>query len=108
MKSKPAAMTRSMAVEYASRNVRVNAVAPAATRTERVIALAEANAHIDDLVRQGQLFGWCEPMDIARMGSSARVPLGKGALMGGVLRLDEAGKPMTCVVYVRPQLVRAK
>ena len=62
-----AAMTRSMAVEYASRNVRVNAVAPAATRTERVIALAEANAHIDDLVRQGQLFGWCEPMDIAQM-----------------------------------------
>lgn len=62
-----AAMTRSMAVEYADRNIRVNAVAPAATRTERVIALAEANEHIDDLVRQGQLLGWCEPMDIAHM-----------------------------------------
>ena len=62
-----AAMTRSMAVEYADRNIRVNAVAPAATRTERVIALAEANQHIDDLVRQGQLLGWCEPMDIANM-----------------------------------------
>jgi NAD(P)-dependent dehydrogenase (short-subunit alcohol dehydrogenase family) len=62
-----AAMTRSMAVEYAARGVRVNAVAPAATRTERVIKLAEANAHIDALVRQGQLLGWCEPMDIAHM-----------------------------------------
>lgn len=62
-----AAMTRSMAVEYAPHKIRVNAVAPAATRTERVIALAQANEHIDDLVRQGQLFGWCEPMDIAYM-----------------------------------------
>lgn len=62
-----AAMTRSMAVEYASRNIRVNAVAPAATRTERVIKLAEANPHIDALVREGQLLGWCEPIDIARM-----------------------------------------
>ena len=62
-----AAMTRSMAVEYASRKIRVNAVAPAATRTERVIHLAEANPHIDALVHQGQLFGWCEPMDIAHM-----------------------------------------
>jgi NAD(P)-dependent dehydrogenase (short-subunit alcohol dehydrogenase family) len=62
-----AAMTRSMAVEYASRNIRVNAVAPAATRTERVIRLAQANPHIDALVHQGQLFGWCEPKDIAYM-----------------------------------------
>jgi len=62
-----AAMTRSMAVEYASRNVRVNAVAPAATRTERVIKLADANPHIGALIQQGQLFGWCEPIDIAYM-----------------------------------------
>jgi NAD(P)-dependent dehydrogenase (short-subunit alcohol dehydrogenase family) len=62
-----AAMTRSMAVEYAPRNIRVNAVAPAATRTERVIELARANEHIDALIREGQLLGWCEPIDIAYM-----------------------------------------
>lgn len=62
-----AAMTRSMAVEYAPHNIRVNAVAPGVTRTERVIKLAKANEHIDALVREGQLLGWCEPIDIARM-----------------------------------------
>ena len=45
----------------------MNAVAPAATRTERVIELARANEHIDALVRDGQLLGWCEPIDIAYM-----------------------------------------
>jgi NAD(P)-dependent dehydrogenase (short-subunit alcohol dehydrogenase family) len=62
-----ASITRSMAVEYAPHNIRVNAVAPAATRTERVKKLAEANDAIDAMVRQGQLLGWCEPVDIAYM-----------------------------------------
>ena len=62
-----ASITRSMAVEYAPHNIRVNAVAPAATRTERVVKLAEANEAIDSMVQRGQLLGWCEPIDIAYM-----------------------------------------
>ena len=62
-----AAITRSMAVEYAPHNIRVNAIAPAATRTERVVRLAEANQAIDAMVKRGQLLGWCEPVDIAYM-----------------------------------------
>ena len=60
-------MTRSMAAEYGKHGVRVNAIAPGATRTARVAALAQANEHIDRLVRDGQLFGWCEPRDVANM-----------------------------------------
>ena len=62
-----ASLTRSMAVGFADKNIRVNAVAPAATRTERVIELAAGNPHIDSLIKEGQLLGWCEPIDIARM-----------------------------------------
>ncbi len=60
-------MTRSMAVAYAPHKIRVNAIAPAATRTERVVKLAEANEAINALVQRGQLLGWCEPIDIAYM-----------------------------------------
>ena len=62
-----ASMTRSMAAEYAEHGVRVNAVAPGATRTPRAAKLADANEHVDRLVRESQLFGWCEPRDIALM-----------------------------------------
>jgi hypothetical protein len=47
-------------------------------------------------------------MDIARTGASACVTLGRGALMGGVFKIDQSGKPMTCVVYVRPNLVQSR
>ena len=62
-----ASITRSMAVEYAPHKVRVNVIAPAATRTERVAAMAEANEHIDRLVNEGQPLGWCQPLHIAYM-----------------------------------------
>ena len=62
-----ASMTRSMAAQYARHGIRVNAIAPGATRTSRVAAMAEGSEHIDRLVREGQLFGWCQPRDIAYM-----------------------------------------
>ena len=61
-----AAMTRSMAVEFAPQKVRVNAIAPSATMTARVIALAAGNAAIDNLAK-ASLVGLIEPEDIADM-----------------------------------------
>ncbi len=60
-----AAMTRSMAVEFAPR-VRVNAVAPSATMTDRVRALVAGNAALDKLANS-HLLGLIEPEDIAPM-----------------------------------------
>ena len=62
-----ASMTRSMAAHYAKHGIRVNAIAPGATRTPRVAAMAEKSEDIERLVQEGQLFGWCEPRDIACM-----------------------------------------
>ena len=62
-----ASLTRAMATEYAEHNIRVNAIAPAATRTERVVNLAQANEHLDRMVKESQLFGWVQPIDVAYM-----------------------------------------
>ena len=67
LSSHPVNFLLSMAAEYAEHGVRVNAIAPGATRTARVAALAQANEHVDRLVREDQLFGWCEPRDVANM-----------------------------------------
>ena len=61
-----AAMTRSMAVEFAAQKVRVNAIAPSATMTERVRKLMAGNAAIDKLAKS-HLLGLIEPTDIADM-----------------------------------------
>lgn len=60
-----AAMTRSMAVEFAP-HVRVNAIAPSATMTDRVRALVAGNPALDKLA-QSHLLGLIEPEDIAPM-----------------------------------------
>lgn len=60
------AITRSMAVEFAPQCVRVNAIAPSATMTERVRKLMAGNAAIDKLGRS-HLLGLIEPGDIAHM-----------------------------------------
>lgn len=60
-----AALTRSLAVEFAPQRVRVNAIAPSATMTDRVKALMAGNAAIDKLA-QSHLLGLIQPEDIAQ------------------------------------------
>lgn len=64
-KSAIAGITASMALEYAPAKIRVNAIAPGVTRTERL----ENNPHNMDYVRglleTKQLFGLVEPADVA-------------------------------------------
>jgi NAD(P)-dependent dehydrogenase (short-subunit alcohol dehydrogenase family) len=59
-----AALTRSLAVEFAPQRVRVNALAPSATMTERVRNLMAGNPAVDKLARS-HLLGLLEPEDIA-------------------------------------------
>lgn len=61
-----AAMTRSLAVEFATQKVRVNAIAPSVTMTERVKRLLAGNAALDKLATQ-HLLGLIQPTDIAEM-----------------------------------------
>lgn len=60
-----AALTRSMAVEFASHRIRVNAVAPAATRTERVIDILEKDG-VTASIAKNYLLGFVEPTDVAQ------------------------------------------
>jgi NAD(P)-dependent dehydrogenase (short-subunit alcohol dehydrogenase family) len=59
-----AALTRSLAVEYAPQRVRVNALAPSATMTDRVKKLMAGNPAIEKLARS-HLLGLIEPQDVA-------------------------------------------
>ena len=61
-----AAITRSMAVEFARQKVRVNAIAPSVTMTERVRKLLAGNAALDRLA-DSHLLGLIQPADIADM-----------------------------------------
>ena len=58
------ALTRSMAVEFAKHNVRVNAVASAGATTERVKKRIEENA-ISQRMRDAHLLGFVDPLDVA-------------------------------------------
>jgi NAD(P)-dependent dehydrogenase (short-subunit alcohol dehydrogenase family) len=60
------AITRSMAVEFAPQKVRVNAIAPSATMTDRVRKLVAGNAALDKLANS-HLLGLIEAPDIANM-----------------------------------------
>ena len=61
-----ASMTRAMAVEYGSHKIRVNAIAPSVTLTERVKKLLEQSTEIQ---RQAErhLVGLAEPDDVANL-----------------------------------------
>jgi NAD(P)-dependent dehydrogenase (short-subunit alcohol dehydrogenase family) len=62
-----AAITRSMAVEFAPRKVRVNAIAPAAVMTDRVRSRLEARVPRIVKMAEAMLLGPIEPEDIANM-----------------------------------------
>jgi len=61
-----ASMTRSMAVEYAPHNIRVNAIAPSVTLTGRVKRLLADNANVSKLAAS-HLLGLGQPIHIANM-----------------------------------------
>jgi NAD(P)-dependent dehydrogenase (short-subunit alcohol dehydrogenase family) len=60
------AITRSMAVEFAPNKVRINAIAPSATMTDRVRKLVSGNTALDKLANS-HLLGLIEAPDIANM-----------------------------------------
>ena len=62
-----AAITRSMAVEFAPQKVRVNAIAPSATMTDRVRGRLEAGTPRVMKLAAAHLVGLIEPEDIANM-----------------------------------------
>ena len=61
-----AAITRSLAVAYAPQKVRVNAIAPSVTMTDRVRRLVAGNLALGKLA-DSHLLGLIEPDDIALM-----------------------------------------
>ena len=80
------ALTRSLAVEYAPQKVRVNALAPSRTQTERLLKLFEAG-HTSSALDQRHLLGWATPLDVAQAAlylasDESRVTTGQ------VLRID--------------------
>ncbi|SAL00051.1 Short-chain dehydrogenase/reductase SDR [Caballeronia calidae] len=58
------ALTRSMAVEFAKDRVRVNAIAPGATSTDRVVAMMKVDG-VTGISARNQLFGMIAPEDVA-------------------------------------------
>jgi NAD(P)-dependent dehydrogenase (short-subunit alcohol dehydrogenase family) len=60
-----AALTRSMAVEFAAQKIRVNALAPSVTRTERAIRLMEADPTVKSIIEKQHLVGVGDPIDVA-------------------------------------------
>ncbi|MCY0149271.1 SDR family oxidoreductase [Hoeflea sp. G2-23] len=59
-----ASLTRSMAVEFGKHKIRVNALAPAATLTDRVVKILEQDG-VSAKIAENYLLGYPQPIDIA-------------------------------------------
>lgn len=62
-----AALTRSMAVEYAPHKIRVNAIAPSVTLTDRVKKMLDGSGNATERIAASHLLGLGQPIHIANM-----------------------------------------
>jgi NAD(P)-dependent dehydrogenase (short-subunit alcohol dehydrogenase family) len=81
-----AALTRATAVEFGPQNVRVNAIAPSVTKTERVLSRMKTHPAIDALAKQ-HLVGLGEPMHVAHAALYLASPE-SGVVTGQILSVD--------------------
>ena len=89
------AITRSLAVAYAPQKVRVNAIAPATTRTERALKMMGGDETVARIT-QSQLLGIGEPIDIAHAAlylASDEIPHDDGLDPDGRQRHDDFLSP---------------
>ena len=81
-----ASLTRSMAVYHAPQNIRVNALAPGATLTERVVRRLEQRAFPQNLLDR-HLMGLLQPEDVANVALFLASDESKG-MTGQVIPVD--------------------
>lgn len=81
-----AALTRATAVEFGPQNVRVNAIAPSVTRTERVMRRLATHPAIEALAKQ-HLVGIGEPLHVAYAALYLASPE-SGVVTGQILPVD--------------------
>ncbi|HWV82240.1 MAG TPA: SDR family oxidoreductase [Hyphomicrobiaceae bacterium] len=62
-----ASLTRSMAVEYAPHKIRVNAIAPSVTLTDRVKKMLDGSGNATERIAASHLLGLGQPIHIANM-----------------------------------------
>ena len=81
-----AALTRATAVEFGPQNVRVNAIAPSVTKTERVMSRMKTHPAIEALAKQ-HLVGLGEPLHVAYAALYLASPE-SGVVTGQILPVD--------------------
>jgi NAD(P)-dependent dehydrogenase (short-subunit alcohol dehydrogenase family) len=61
------ALTRSMAVEYAPHKIRVNAIAPSVTLTDRVKKMLDGSGNATERIAASHLLGLGQPIHVANL-----------------------------------------
>lgn len=81
-----AALTRASAVEFGAQGVRVNAIAPSLTRTDRVMSALEIRPEVQELAKR-HLVGLGEPLHVAHAALYLASPE-SGVVTGQILPVD--------------------